>query len=494
MRKDRAERYRSASELADDVENYLKGAPLIAGPPETGYKLKKFVRRNSILVGGIAAVLVVLIAGVVGISAFAIKAERARAEAQLIADFLKNDVLGAASRARVGEATLSFALDAASEGLESKFKDKPLIEASLCETLGKIYGGIGELRKGEQHYLRAIRIYRQHLGDEHPDTLRARAGIAYFVYEEQGRYHEMEHCFAKNLQIQQHVHGVGRPAGSMNGLAATLCYLGKYEEAELLFNEALQLENAWYEVGGEGFNLFPYLKCNLARVYTAQGRYEEAEQLFVETMANADWPVGVYTAYLANMYREQGRYDKAEPLLNKTLKVLRLKHGDGHLFTLMSIQVLVRLYIDQDRYKEATTLLSEALPIARRRLREYHPLTLRFVNAYAVLHTIQKQYDQAEILFDEALNGRQRELGDDHPETLETKNDLAVLYKEQGHYDESEKLLLEAVDGRRLKLSDKHPHTLESMNNLIELYEAWGKPEKANQWRAKLLQKEDTIR
>jgi hypothetical protein len=27
---------------------------------------------------------------------------------------------------------------------------------------------------------------------------------------------------------------------------------------------------------------------------------------------------------------------------------------------------------------------------------------------------------------------------------------------------------------------------LQSLNNLIELYEAWGKPEKAEEWRAKL--------
>jgi len=46
--------------------------------------------------------------------------------------------------------------------------------------------------------------------------------------------------------------------------------------------------------------------------------------------------------------------------------------------------------------------------------------------------------------------------------------------------------LLEAVEGRRLKLGDEHPHTLKSWQNLIELYEAWDKPEKAEEWRAKL--------
>jgi len=48
----------------------------------------------------------------------------------------------------------------------------------------------------------------------------------------------------------------------------------------------------------------------------------------------------------------------------------------------------------------------------------------------------------------------------------------------------AEKFLLKALNG--LKLGDTHPHTLESWHNLIELYEAWDKPEKAEEWRAKL--------
>ncbi|MCK5174370.1 MAG: serine/threonine protein kinase, partial [Planctomycetes bacterium] len=44
MRKEPNERYRSASELADDINNYLKGSPLIAGPESAAYKLKKFIR------------------------------------------------------------------------------------------------------------------------------------------------------------------------------------------------------------------------------------------------------------------------------------------------------------------------------------------------------------------------------------------------------------------------------------------------------------------
>jgi len=485
MRKERTERYRSSSELADDIENYLKGDPLIAGPLTAAYRLKKFLRRHKAVVTGIAAVFAVLIAGVVVSMLFAFGQARARAEAQLIADFLENDVLGSASRAKVGEATVSYVLDAASKSLEGKFKDKPLIEASIRYKLAWTYRHIGEPNQAEQHFLHAIRIYRQHYGEEHPATLRAKDDIG-FVYEDQGRYHDMERLWTKNLKFRQHVFGVEQQVGTMNALAATYWHLGKYKEAELLFEKILQLVRR--ELGEENVWLLPFIRCNLARVYAAQGRYEEAERLFVETLKTAEWPEEhfsgklVYTSALADTYREQGNYDKAEPLFDKTLETMRQRLGNKHLRTLKCIYGLVRLYIDQDRYDEAKTLFSEALPIARQRLRPEHPLTLRLVNAFAVLHTKQKQYDEAETFFDEALKGRQRELGDDHPDTLESKNDLAVLYKDQARYDEVELLLIQAIEGRRLKLGDKHPHTLESWHNLIELYEAWGKAEKANEW------------
>ena len=46
MRKDRARRYASASQLADDIRNYLSGRPLAAGPESAAYRLHKFLSRN----------------------------------------------------------------------------------------------------------------------------------------------------------------------------------------------------------------------------------------------------------------------------------------------------------------------------------------------------------------------------------------------------------------------------------------------------------------
>jgi serine/threonine protein kinase/Flp pilus assembly protein TadD len=529
MRKDRSERYRSASELADDIENYLNGEPLIAVPPGTGYKLKKFVRRNRVLVSGITIVLVVLIAGIVVSTILAIGQTRARSEAQLIADFLKNDVLGSADKAKVDEATVSFMLDAASSKLPIKFKDKPLIEASICRTLAETYRQLGEYEKAEEHFLHATQIYREQLGPEHSDTLGAE-GMLTYVYEDQGRYRDMERLCTRILAIEQRKGHVPSQISTRNGLGAAYLFLGEYEDAARVLEVALELEEGWHEKGGKSLMISRYVKGNLARVYTAQGRYEEAERLFAKTEYRAE---GISYG-LASLYREQGRYSAAETLFTRYLEDVRQLRGDECFVTVWCMNCFAQLYIDQDRYEEAKTLLDKALPIARRRMRPDHPVTLDLVNARAVLYTKQKEYDQAEKLLDEALKGRQLELGDDHPEILETINDLgilhsvqkhyeqaeklltealekrkaklgpdhphtlqsmhelAVLYREQGRYDEAERLFKEVAKGRHLKLGDTHPHTQQSLNELIDLYEAWNKPEKANEWRTKLPPKEAT--
>ncbi|MHC4211750.1 MAG: protein kinase domain-containing protein [Planctomycetota bacterium] len=78
MRKDRSRRYRSASELADDIQNYLSGAPLIAGPETAIYRVKKFVRKHAGSVTMVALLTVVIVIGLVASIVMGCRAEHAR--------------------------------------------------------------------------------------------------------------------------------------------------------------------------------------------------------------------------------------------------------------------------------------------------------------------------------------------------------------------------------------------------------------------------------
>jgi WD40 repeat protein/serine/threonine protein kinase/tetratricopeptide (TPR) repeat protein len=77
MRKDRCRRYRSASEMADDIRNYLSGLPLIAGPETATYRVQKFVRKHAGSVATVALVAAAIIVGLVISTAMYFRAEKA---------------------------------------------------------------------------------------------------------------------------------------------------------------------------------------------------------------------------------------------------------------------------------------------------------------------------------------------------------------------------------------------------------------------------------
>jgi serine/threonine protein kinase len=65
LEKDKTRRYGSAAELAADIRRYLEDRPIAAKPASTSYQLRKFARRNKMLVTGTFVVFLTMIVGVV---------------------------------------------------------------------------------------------------------------------------------------------------------------------------------------------------------------------------------------------------------------------------------------------------------------------------------------------------------------------------------------------------------------------------------------------
>jgi serine/threonine protein kinase len=538
MEKDRTLRYASVGEFGADIVRHLNHEPVVAGPPSTLYRVKKFVRRHKASVTGAAAVMAVLFGGIIVSVLFAARAEYARAEAQAVSDFLLNNVIESLSLwdVRGKEITVRSILDAASQSIDRQFADRPLVEASVRRAVGASYTFLGVYEPAERHFKRVFEIRRAELGAAHQETLISKWHIGWvywwqgrydeaeplliealpglerllpeehierlycmavlaWLYNGQGRFSEAEQLFGKGLETVCRVLGEEHEYSPtfMQGLAFSYRMQGRYDKAERLFNKALELSR---RVRGEQDFETLGLMNNLGELYRDQGRYDEAEQLLLKALDGKRNFLGEQHSLtletmvsLARLYHSQGRYEQAESLFVKTMETAQAVLGDEHYCSFLSVSGLGTVYLSQGEYNEAESLLEKSLEIINRLLGEDHPQTLQTIKDFGVLRRKQQRHAEAEKLLMKALEGRQIKLGLEHPHTLESAHELAVLYKEQGRYDEAEQLLLEAVEGRRLKLGDKHPHTLESLNNLIALYEAWNKPEKANRWRAKLPQR-----
>jgi len=394
MRKERAERYRSTSELADDVENYLKRAPLIAGPPGTVYQLKKFVRRNRVAVVAIAAVLTALSAGIVTSTLFATRARRANAESVAILDFLRNDLLAAVDphQAQGDQITVRYLLDAASASLEGEFDDRPLVEASIRLTLGDTYLGLGLFDEAVRHLRQTCRLRTERLGEEHPETIYATFRLCGILWNA-GRAAEAQPLCLKTVERSKRILGKGHRTTllSMNILALVCETLTDYGGAEQLFREIL----------------------------------ETSRNAFVQPDVITPLAVG----NLANLLRRTGRYEEAEPLCLEALELRRQVFGEDHPYTIDSLRGLGLLRAEQERYEEAEELLTESLEKRRRVQGREHERTIRNIVHLGRVHTEQQHYGEAEALLLEAYELSHRVIGPHDQNTIESIRKIVELYE-----------------------------------------------------------------
>jgi len=450
MRKERSERYQSASELAEDIESYLKGAALTAGPPSTIYRLKKIARRNRALITGIAAVVAVSIAGTIVSTTFAIMAKQEARTSQEISDFLINDLL--ASVQEVGatkrEVTVKSLLDVASERLEGKFDREPLIEASIRNIIGDTYYKISNFEAAASNKKHAIELRRENLGPNDFQTLQWMMWLGWYYM--------------------------------MNS---------KYDEAGPILEDTV--DGMRRILSDVDWNLLE-ATSRLAWVYYEQGRLDDAEKLQAEALDVVQRKLGPEHVYapnhmegLAFVYWKQEDREKALELNKKALEIYSRYPGEYLGDTANVSKSLAWMYTELGRYSEAEGPYLRALELRRQMHGDENRITLTSVGDIGSMYRKWKQYDKAKEYLMQELETHQRIFGDEDKGTLNSMIRVAELYRDQEKFVDAEQLLLKAEETARRVLGDDHEITNTSVTNLIALYEAWNKPEKAEKWRAR---------
>jgi serine/threonine protein kinase/uncharacterized protein HemY len=484
IRKDRRRRYRSAAEMSDDVQNYLNGAPLIAGPESKLYRLRKSIHRNRVLVISTCLVLVVLSAGIAVSTALAISADKSRAEAerqarisQAVSDFLRDDLLGSVdpwTGRTEGTSVISF-LDAASKQLEGKFGDEPLIEASIRLTLGSTYWHLGRYKESAKHLKRSLEIRRNQLGNEDFDTLLSMRELGW-VYHHLNNHEQAESLLVEALEGMRRTlkEEDGTLLYCMGWLSWVYIQQGRLEEAEHLQVEGLEVikrklgtEHPW----------FPSFKYSLGYIYRCQQRYDEAEKLMTEALdisRRTRGDLGIETlniiAQLGYLYQNQQHYQDAQRLLTEALEGRRKVYGEEHPDTLITMDSLGWLYRIQGKFEQAEQLLAECYHKSREALGPEHERTLNSMLRLAVVHQQQERYEQAEQLIREALHVSRQKRGEDDSMTAWSLKLLGELYVALKKYDQAQPYFNEALEIRRRIFGEQYPDTMQSMGDVALLY------------------------
>jgi len=480
LRKERDRRYASAAALADDVCRYLDGRPLVAAPDSRMYLARKFVRRNKVQVGAVAAVFVALAAGLV-VALWqrneAVLARKAEAEQRERA----NERADAAERA---EAAAVAARDAERQRAD-ELKQVSLFQSRMLEQIDTTAAGIALMADLKERFEASLERAAIN-GDERAaqiDTLsldlaRINATDAAAAVIDRTILKPAIAAIDAQFKDQPVVDALLR-----HTLANVYESIGLYDAAMPLLESALAIRRR--VLGDEHPDTLATLNDAGAMLFM-RGQTAEAEDYLVrarEARARTlgpDHPDAIESlGNVGTLLRRQGKLAEAESHYRETLERYRRVLGDDHYDTLRSINNMGFILQERGDYAAAEILYREALDRQRRVLGEDHPLTLTSLNNISQVLRFQGKLAEAEPWAREAVERQERVLGEYHSNTLIALLNLGNLLYAQGKLDEAEPPTRRALEHCRRVLGNEHPHTLSALNNMGQLRLTQGNLEEA---------------
>jgi len=414
--KDRTRRYASALDLAADIERHLTHLPVLASPPSTAYRIKKFVIRHKVGVTAASFVVIALILGITGttVGLFrAIEAERvAREEAETanrVSLFLEElFAVSDPGEAKGDTITAREILDKGAEKIAVELQGQPLVQARLMVTMGRVYRGLGLYDQSRLLLEEALEIRRNELGEE-------------------------------ALEM----------ACSQEELATLLGSVGDYEAARQLFENALAIRE---ELLGNDHPEVGLTVSNLGNLYRQLRDFNQAIPLYEraleirEKVLGPDHPdVSNSLNGLAIVFEAMGKYEEALPLYKRALAIRENAFGPDHPQVATSFNNLATLYWLMGNYEAARPLNVRALAIQEKVLGADHPDLTYTLNVYALLLLADDDYAGAKKVHQRALTIREKNLRPDHPRIADSYYNLACVSALEGSSEEALGYLRESV-------------------------------------------------
>ncbi|MFO0874085.1 MAG: serine/threonine-protein kinase [Phycisphaerales bacterium] len=417
-------RYASAEALGAEIGRHLRDEVLVVGPESLTYRIGKFVRRHrgSVLVG--AAVATMLVVATIVAIWFGVGEARARIEAQARAEETRQvaefqaDMLEHIDRAEAGamlmrdlrerlariehvdadvargpggdaersneREALSRLLDPINAtdlavafidrtilqpsiaAIDRRFKDQPLVDAQLRQTLGEIYRALSHADQARPLLEAAQSTRRRLLGDQDPATLQSTFSVGFLLLD-QGKSNEAEPFLRDAVRMSRQLHGEEHHDTIVALRALSLLSRDRhdYVDAERQCREALEIAR---RVLGENDSETLDAMIDLAVLRQLQGSLPEAETYMCKALAGLrvaagdDDPQTVLAIMsLGYLFETQGKFNEAEALYREGLERRRRLLGDDHRSTLNAVCSVTDVLVKEGRFADAEAMLLESM-------------------------------------------------------------------------------------------------------------------------------------
>lgn len=300
-----------------------------------------------------------------------------------------------------------------------------------------------ELEPAETLYLEAIERLEKSGAQGSQEMADAHAGLAE-LYFHMGRYEDAEPLLTLVLEERRRLLGPEDPAvaDAIEELGLNQFDQGKFDVAEQHLREALALRREIF--GDEPHPDVAENVNNLALLLMESDRYDESELLFQDAMTMYRQLYGEKHPSLAAglnnlgiLYRAQGKLDEAAGSYREALAMNIALFGEMHPEVARVKGNLAFISYEAGNLSEAIAESREVLAIQEQVLGRDHPEVAATMSTLGRWLTESGDFKAAEPLLRGALELNGRLLPTDHPDTALVQLGLAEFLSAQGGYAEA---------------------------------------------------------
>ncbi|MBI2810699.1 MAG: tetratricopeptide repeat protein [Candidatus Melainabacteria bacterium] len=262
---------------------------------------------------------------------------------------------------------------------------------------------------------------------------------------------------------------------------------GKYDQAEPLFREAIELRRDALKKNAPAAEAkiveaprLASLELGLGTLEFDAGKYKEAESQLSDAVksaeedavakkSNATAILAVALEQVALVYQANGKYSDAESVCNKGLRLIHDSVGMKSPQVIFACNNLMSIYSDQHRYSEVESLVKSIWHEENEIFREGHPEILRSkllnMTSLSRSHT-EVPHAEIQAVYDRLIADYAAQYGTDSPQLVAPYQAAGEYELSIADYSKAESNLRAALALARQKLSDKHPRTISILNSL----------------------------
>jgi len=259
------------------------------------------------------------------------------------------------------------------------------------------------------------------------------------LYTTTGRFALADEYTAKALQLREEKLGNTNMAvaASLNNYAVLHYNLGKYNESEKEFNDAIAVikTNKLQEA-------MPYaiVLNNQAMLYQSMGNYEAAVKVLLQAMTLSAKLESAkarnqlkFLSNLALLYQQMGKYAEAEKIYLELDK--KLDKGKPEQANMLNNYAILSLLMKKEDKVES--MLKQSTGIYKSSMGESSPAYAKVISDLGNFYRHKARYAEAEPLLQQALQIREEVLGTNHPMYVQSQEDLALLHWKQKDFTTS---------------------------------------------------------